>query len=91
MVRVSVRSLTGLIDPVPDWKISHLGKSKMLQSGLDLSRCVKGGHRLQLAARVQAIQLCPYIQVLGRVPLINDFSGRPFPDMLFSPLGYPAR
>ena len=39
---MSVRGLIGLIDPVPDKRISHLETSKMLLSGLDFSCCVEG-------------------------------------------------
>ncbi|GHO88604.1 hypothetical protein KSZ_66100 [Dictyobacter formicarum] len=62
---MSVRNVVDLIDRVPDEKISHLGKTKMVSSGLDISRGIKRGTGLQHVTRLEAMQLYPCHPELG--------------------------
>jgi hypothetical protein len=56
---------------------------QVLLPGSDFSRCVGGAARLQLATRLQAIQLYPYHPGLKALILLNGFAVSPFSDMLW--------
>jgi len=79
---VSVRSLTGLIDHISGERISHLLDLKVLLPSLEFSRCFEGAACLQIATRLQAIQLYPYHPDFKAQILLNGFAVCPFSDML---------
>ncbi len=89
---MSVRGLKGLIDPCSRWEdFAALSIYKVLPSGLDLNRVVKGGLVSNLPLDLKQFSFTHIIQVLGRHHRENGFPVRPFSGVLFSRTDFSLR
>ena len=88
---MSVRDLMDRIGPVPSVGLWQLGVHKLLTLGIGFSHFPMSELNTDLSLDFRQFSFTHIIQTLRSCPKRYGSLDRRFPNMLFSPLGFPAR